>query len=241
MAEPMTHNGRSWRQVEAAAFVAVGITTFATLLFNTDEIPIVLIIGGVYVALGGAVLRWIGRPRVALAAAALGLLVEVGGVPFVLEDLSHIESWGSFAPTAVRVVAALVAIAAGFISFFAPAISGSRRVAVAAVALSVVLVVASVGASISAGSDAAQATDVVVLAEGIEYPKVLTASEGLIGFHVTNEDPIRHTFVIDGTSVKLEVPASKQRRVEVELAAGEYRFFCDVPGHERMEGILTVR
>ena len=26
----------------------------------------------------------------------------------------------------------------------------------------------------------------------------------------------------------------------VELAAGEYRFFCDVPGHERMEGVLTV-
>ena len=80
-----------------------------------------------------------------------------------------------------------------------------------------------------------------MLAEGIEYPKVLLASEGLIGFHVTNEDPIRHTFVIDGTNVKLEVPASKQRRVEVELAAGEYRFFCDVPGHERMEGILTIR
>lgn len=241
MQEPITQGGRPWRQVEAAAFAAVGITTFATLFFNRDEIPIVLIIGGVYVALGGAVWRWIGRPRVALAAAALGLLVEGGGVPFVLEDLSHIESWGSFAPTAVRVVAALLAIAAGFISFFAPAMPGSRRVAAAAVALSVVLVVASVGASVSAGSDAALATDVAVLAEGIDYPEVLTASEGLIGFHVTNKDPIRHTFLIEGTNVKLEVPASKERRVEVELAAGDYRFYCDVPGHERMEGVLTVR
>ena len=83
--------------------------------------------------------------------------------------------------------------------------------------------------------------DVELFAEGIEYPEVLDASAGLIGFHVTNRDPVRHTFVIDGTNVKLEVPASKGRRVEVELAAGEYRFRCDVAGHERMEGVLTVR
>lgn len=80
-----------------------------------------------------------------------------------------------------------------------------------------------------------------VLAESIDYPEVLTASTGLIGFHVTNKDQIRHTFVIVGTDVLLEVPASKERRVEVELTAGEYRFFCDVPGHGRMDGVLTVR
>ena len=58
---------------------------------------------------------------------------------------------------------------------------------------------------------------------------------------MTNRDQIRHTFVIEGTNVRLEVPASKERRVQVELAAGEYRFLCDVVGHERMEGVLTVQ
>ena len=77
--------------------------------------------------------------------------------------------------------------------------------------------------------------------QSMVHEEVLAASAGLIGFHVANRDQIRHTFVIEGTNVKLEVPASKERRVEVELAAGEYRFFCDVPGHERMEGVLTVR
>jgi hypothetical protein len=53
--EPIMQGGRSWRRVEAAGFAAVGISTFATLLFDTDEIPIVLIVGAVYLALGGAV------------------------------------------------------------------------------------------------------------------------------------------------------------------------------------------
>ena len=240
MGAPITQDGRQWRLVEAAGFATVGIMAFATMVINAQEIPILLIVGVLYLALGGVVWRWIERPRVALAAAALGLLGRLGSVPFVVEDLSHLESWGSFAPSAVIVVAGLVGIAAGFISFFAPAMQGSRPFAVAAGALSIGLVVASVGASVSASSDTARVNDVEVLAEGIEYPEVLAARAGLIGFHVANRDQIRHTFVIEGTNVKLEVPASKKRRVEVELAAGEYRFFCDVPGHERMEGVLTV-
>lgn len=55
MQEPITQDGRPWRQVEAAGFAAVGITAFATMLFNADEIPILLIIGVIYLALGGVV------------------------------------------------------------------------------------------------------------------------------------------------------------------------------------------
>ena len=241
MGVPMTQKAGRWRLVEAAGLAGVGIMKFATIV-TTPAAAIFLIIDGVlFLALGGSVWRWIERPRVALAAAALGSLLLLSGIPFIAEDLSHLDSWGSFAPAAVSIVVGLAAIAAGFISFFAPGMQGSRPFAVAAGVLSIVLVVASVGASVTATSDAVQANDVVLVAEGIEYPEVLGASAGLIGFHVTNRDPIRHTFVIEGTNVRLEVPASKARRVEVELAAGEYRFRCDVAGHERMEGVLTVR
>ncbi len=245
VAAPMTHEARPWRLVEAGGLAGVGVMKFATIVI-TPAAAIFLIIDGVlFLALSGSVWRWIERPRVALAAAALGLLVLLSGIPFIAEDLSHLDSWGSFAPAAVSLVVGLAGTAAGFISFFAPGMHGSRPFAGAAGALSIALVAASVGASVgasvSASSDAVHMNDVELAAEGIEYPEVLNASAGLIGFHVNNRDPIRHTFVIEGTDVRLEVPASKERRVEVELTAGQYRFLCDVAGHERMEGVLTVR
>ena len=211
-----------------------------TILVIPTAVVFLVIDGVIFFALAGSVWRWIDRPRVALAAAVLGSLILLSGIPFVREDLSHIESWGSFAPAVVALVVGLAAIVAGFISFFAPRMQGSRLLAGTAAALSVVLVVLSVSASLSVSSDAAQPNDVQLLAQDVKFPETLDASAGLIGFHVTNRDPIRHTFVIEGTDVKLELPASTERRVEVDLAAGEYNFICDVPGHDRMKGVLTV-
>ena len=48
-------------------------------------------------------------------------------------------------------------------------------------------------------------------------------------------------FVIVDQDVKLELPADRDRRLEVELTAGTYEFLCDVPGHERMNGTIEVR
>ncbi|MDA0351070.1 MAG: cupredoxin domain-containing protein [Chloroflexi bacterium] len=232
---------RQWRLLEVFGLAAVGVSLFAVMVINATVIPPVLIFGIIYLALGYAVYRWIDRPRVALAAAVLGLLGLLGNVPFLIEDLAHLDSWGSFAPSAVSVVLGVTGIIAGLISYFLPSMAGSRPFGLAAVALAVVVAVGSVGASLSASSDAAEAGDVEVLASGVEYPETLAADAGLIAFHLRNEDLVRHTFVIGTADVKLEVPASKDRRVEVELAAGEYRYICDVPGHERMEGTLTVR
>jgi uncharacterized cupredoxin-like copper-binding protein len=58
---------------------------------------------------------------------------------------------------------------------------------------------------------------------------------------VDNQDPFHHTFVIDGTDVREVLVASSSVRVPVDLAPGSYRFWCDVPGHESMEGVLDVR
>ena len=141
---------KALRLVEAAGLASVGIMKFATIVFIPVAAIPLIISGVLFLALGAAVWRWIERPRVALAAAALGLLALVSGIPFIAEDLSHVDSWGSFAPAAVSIVVGLAGIAAGFISFFAPGMQGSRPFASAAGALSIVLVVASVGASVSA-------------------------------------------------------------------------------------------
>ena len=241
LTEQTVGNAGAWRMFEAIGLGAVGVTLFAVIVINLALIPPVLIFGVLYLLLGVAVWRWIDQPRVALGAAVLGLVGLIGNLPFIVEDLAHIDSWGSFAPSAVAVVLGISAIAAGVISFVAPTMQGSQRLAAAAGALSVVLVVASVGASVSTGSDAAESGDIEVLAKEVEFPETLSAAAGLIAFHVTNDDLVRHTFVIEGEDVELEIPASKERRVEVDLSPGEYRFTCDTPGHERMEGVLTVR
>jgi hypothetical protein len=64
---------------------------------------------------------------------------------------------------------------------------------------------------------------------------------GEVSLFIENRDRIRHTFVIEAQDVKQELPAARDRRLHLDLAAGEYTFICDVPGHERMEGTLVVR
>ena len=81
----------------------------------------------------------------------------------------------------------------------------------------------------------------LVVAENGAFPEHLEAEAGRVAFFVENRDRIRHTFVIVERGVKQEMPAGRNRRVVTPLEEGEYRFICDVPGHERMEGTLVVR
>ena len=69
-------------------------------------------------------------------------------------------------------------------------------------------------------------------------PNQLTATAGVIRIVQDNTGAITHTFVIDGQDFKLTNDDSG----DVDLAAGDYEFYCDVPGHRDagMEGTLTV-
>jgi uncharacterized cupredoxin-like copper-binding protein len=70
-------------------------------------------------------------------------------------------------------------------------------------------------------------------------PDHLTATAGVIHIVQDNAGAITHTFVIDGQDFKLTNDASG----DIDLAAGDYVFYCDVPGHRAagMEGTLTVK
>ena len=69
-------------------------------------------------------------------------------------------------------------------------------------------------------------------------PDRLTATAGVIRIVQNNTGAIAHTFVIDGQDFKLTNDDSG----DIDLGAGEYDFYCDVPGHRDagMEGTLTV-
>jgi mono/diheme cytochrome c family protein len=72
-----------------------------------------------------------------------------------------------------------------------------------------------------------------------------TAPAGALTIRSPNESPTEHNIALEGGGVDEEGPVVGQgdvSEIEVDLEAGEYTFFCSVPGHREggMEGTLTV-
>lgn len=75
--------------------------------------------------------------------------------------------------------------------------------------------------------------------------KELEAPAGTVTFTLVNNGQTLHTLVIEGREddMKLEVQAEgDEDTASLDLGAGEYTYYCDVPGHRQagMEGTLTV-
>jgi plastocyanin len=88
-----------------------------------------------------------------------------------------------------------------------------------------------------------QGTAIVLDSKSMLYSSSdLTASEGDITLTLANDDLWWHTFTIDELDVDLHVPMGAERSVTFSAPAGEYRFYCGIPGHEAsgMHGTLRV-
>ena len=116
-----------------------------------------------------------------------------------------------------------------------------RAIGYGTLGMVVALSAVSVVAALSLEDDLAADGDLRFVAEDVEFaPDTLATDRGTLGVFIDNDDPIRHTFVIEELDVKVELPAGTARRVEFDAPPGTYRFICDVPGHEDMAGVLTV-
>lgn len=229
-----------WRMLQAVFLMSVSTALVLTMIFAGAFIPPVMVFALIYLLLAGIVLRWRFSTRISIAAAVLAFLGLAGNAPFLMEDLAHPESWGSFIPAAMSVIAGIASVVAAVAALRATGVRLVRPVLYAVEGLTFLVIAVSLALSFTAEDADVQAGDVVVLAEAIEYPETLSmAGPGAI--FIENYDRIRHTFVIKGTDIAVEVPALKSRRTEVSLPAGAYDYLCDVPGHERMEGTLTVQ
>jgi len=74
----------------------------------------------------------------------------------------------------------------------------------------------------------------------------LTAKPGKDTFEFTNDSSTPHDFAVeqDGKELgKTEVISSSSDKLALDLEAGDYTFFCSVPGHRQagMEGTLNVK
>ena len=73
-------------------------------------------------------------------------------------------------------------------------------------------------------------------------PAELTAQAGTIEIRVQNSGQVEHNFAIDGQAKTEMIPPGGSETLQVDLAAGEYPFLCEVTGHADagMKGTLTV-
>ena len=88
------------------------------------------------------------------------------------------------------------------------------------------------------GDPAGQVLAVASL-DSLEFdPTVVAATAGEVTTEHENEGAVVHTFVIDEADLRLVNGDAST----IALGAGEYDFYCDVPGHLEagMEGTLTV-
>lgn len=97
-----------------------------------------------------------------------------------------------------------------------------------------------------AGGDngaASGAQEVTVTAHDIYFdPAEIHVKAGTVKFILPNEGAAPHDFSIDALNVSVAMPPGETQTVEVDLPAGTYEFYCNVPGHKAagMVGTLVV-
>lgn len=96
------------------------------------------------------------------------------------------------------------------------------------------------------GDDAGEATGdaITVIAGDLFFdPEELTAPAGTVTFELVNEGNLPHNIVIEeaGNTNVVENDGGETSTGSIDLEAGAYTFFCDIPGHRsNMEGELVV-
>lgn len=230
-----------WLRTLAATQLVLALTLVAIVAVNGVFIPPPVVFAILAAAMCGALLRWGTRRWVYALAAVFSGVFLASSVPFFVEDLAHPETFFSFFLACLAGIAAAVGIVGGLMAATGRAPRAPRAVAGAGAALAAVALAVSLVATLNVEADSRAAGDIVVVAEDYEFaPGTLSLPAGRVGIYIENEDLVRHTFVVEGTDAKQELPGSTGRRLELDLPPGEYRFYCDVPGHENMDGRLTV-
>lgn len=123
----------------------------------------------------------------------------------------------------------------------------SLRGFVAAVGLSATLMACGGGSDAPDATAPADAGLLVTAVPSIRFDAAeYSAAAGDIKVAYVNEDTVRHTLIVikDGTKIpNFKLAIAKKGSIdvgEINLAAGVYTLFCDVPGHQNMKANLTV-
>ena len=96
----------------------------------------------------------------------------------------------------------------------------------------------------ASGSDV-EADVSVTGTDGLKFePTELEAEAGEVAIELTSGEAVEHNVVIEeaGDTTVVEAAAGETNVGTIELEAGDYTFYCSIPGHRTagMEGTLTV-
>lgn len=213
-----------------------------------------LLVGGIVVGGGVAIYFW--HPW-GLVAGVLGGLI---GITFSLDsigtNLSYPDSFFDFAYRPVfwsaGTILLLTGSFAGLVQHFRHRTGEPGPLIVSRAALGLMGLAGVLGLTSAVltyvGIDRVSTVDkegaTVVAAYGWEFdPKTLDAGAGrTTRLLITNKDAIVHTFTIDALGIDLKVgPWGEELLVLTSPPAGVYGFRCTIPGHEDMNGILSVQ
>jgi plastocyanin len=229
-----------WRPVLVAAALTQ-ILFEVVFMVVSGEVVRPAIVWSALLTIGLLVL---GRHRRA-GAALLGFVSLVHfatSAAFLAEGLVHPESfWDFWLGWSIVLTAGLGALAGAAVWRREDGSKRARAVALGIMALIVALGIVGGVATIAYDSEAAQDGDIALSARNVQFePANLIADSGEVAVFVDNDDSFRHTFSIDALDVDLEMPGGKATRVEFIAEPGTYEFYCAVPGHEDMKGVLVV-
>lgn len=233
----LTYAHRPWRRVAVAGCTVTAAFFAAVQLVRGFVAPPLVVFAAVFIGLAVQISRGAGR-RWLYATAAFSVFVVVSNVPFIIEDLSHLENAVSFILGLVGLLAAVVTVTSSIMATrpFPP--ERAVHVVVGAASVFVAASIASVIAAAGLEDDPRRDGDVLVRIKSNDFPAEVTVETGG-SLYVDNADGWRHTFTIEGTDVDQDLPASTARRVDLNLPPGTYAYICEVPGHD-MTGTLTV-
>jgi plastocyanin len=227
-------------RVVAGALLTTAVLLVGYQLLAGHLIPPLVVFGVLTAGLGVATLRRRWRWLLVLDALVAGLYL-VGSVPFFAANLAHPESPVSFLAEAFLLVALTTVLVGVVLRWRSASDLARRRTVVAALVLAASATVVSLTAAASVDPQAQQDGDVELVSDRSTFPERVEMAAGPGVLWVDNRDPFHHTFLIEGTEIREVLAASSAVRIAVDLAPGSYRFWCDVPGHESMQGVLDVR
>lgn len=232
--------GGSWRTLLSSALVVLAVLLIATQILAGDLIVPLLVFAVLFAVFAVLVRRMAARWLVVVVIVTV-IAYLAAAFPFFAADLSHPESAATFIPAELSLLAALSVIAGAIGVLVGSTSKAPRTIAVVAAVLGLAGIVWGTVATSGVADDEQQPGDVAVEVRDIAFPATVQIPAGGAGVFVTNADPFRHTFVVEGQDVHQELPAAAHRRFEVSLPAGTYELHCDIPGHEQMTAELVVQ
>jgi uncharacterized cupredoxin-like copper-binding protein len=229
-------------------FVLLGLAILvedpAEIVFAIITLAVALVIGALFVQRG----TW--PYVVGVLGGAFGLVMFAVDIPVRITTPAAFFDFTVALFALVGLVVMIAGSVAGFFQSRQPtprtqatpferqAILGVGAVLVVLTALSVVLTVANMDTVSAADREGAAVVD---MKKTKFLPDEVDARAGTVKVVVKNRDPFLHTFTMDDQDIDAKVTPGQVKVFELSLSAGTYVFRCDIPGHEKMAGTITVR